>query len=236
MQRSVSHGTGLDLPPELAMFGEHWSVIMALDSVLTPEARAACPHCSEAGHVLDDRLRGRPCAAPQLPYIPDGVSPDDVAGIIAGQLARGAFTATTIFAALMSRVITLETIGPHVRTAREDEARAMRLQPGTDIYVREGRLMAGTVTCAHVSLKLEQGRVAAMASGVAWGRIRAGEPAGTVLAPFGMVPGHRRIEVVPGSDRPVRTWRSLTVRGTPVGVATEDVPLVFCQRLANPLH
>lgn len=216
------------------MFGEHWSVILALDSVLTPGARAACPRCSEAGHLLDDRLRGRPCAASQLPYVPDGVSADDVAGIIAAQLARGALAATTVFAALMSRVITLAPAGPHVRAAREDEARAMRLAPGTEIYVREGRLMAGTVICAEVSLKLDRARVAALASGAAWGRIRSGEPAGTVLAPYGMTPGRRRIEVDPGSDRPVRAWRVLSLRGTPAGIATEDVPLPFCQLLADP--
>jgi len=234
MQRSASHGTGLDLPPELAQFGEHWSVILALDTVLTPEARTACPSCSAAGHLIDEKLRGRPCAAPQLPHVPAGVSPDDVAGIIAAQLARGAFTATTVFAALMSRVITLVPAGPHVRMAREDEARAMRLRPGTEIYVREGRLMAGTVICAEVSLKLSQQRVTALASGVAWGRIRSGEPAGAVLAPYGMEPGRRRIEVEPGSDRPVRAWRVLSLAGTPAGIATEAVPLPFCQLLSDP--
>lgn len=232
MQRPASHGTGLDLPPELDRFGEHWSVILALDTILTPGTRAACPSCSAAGHLVDERLSGRP--GPHGPYIPDGVSPDDVAGIIAAQLARGTLTATTVFAALTSQVIRLETAGPHVRPARDDEARALRARLGTGIYVREGRLMAGTVICAEVSLKLDPRCVTAMASGTAWGRIRSGEPAGDVLAPYGMVPGRREITVEPGAGRPVRTVRKLTIRGTVVAIVTEDVPLHFCQRLADP--
>jgi hypothetical protein len=234
MQRSVPDGTGLDLPPELAMFGEQWSMILALETLLTPEARTTCPSCSAAGHLIDEKIRGRPCAVPQLPYIPPGVTADDVAGIIAAQLARGAHTATTVFAALMSCQIRLESIGPHTRQPRDSEARNLRLRRGDPVYVREGRLMAGTVICAEVSLRLNPQHVALMASGVAWGRIRSGEPAGDVLAPFGMTPGRRRIEIEPGTDLPVRAWRVLTIRNSPVAIATEDVPLAFCQLLADP--
>jgi hypothetical protein len=218
-QRPVFHGTGLELDPELAAFAGFWSVILALDTVLTPQARDACPACSAAGRLVDERLCARPPAGLPRPHVPDGMTADGAAAVIAAQLARGAIPATTVFAALTSREITLRVIGPPMRGG---------------MYVRNGLLQAGTVICARTTAELDRAAVRRLASASAWDRITAGEPAGYVLAPRGMVPGRRVIELAPGGDPAVRARRELLLGAEVIGTVTEEVPLDFCQRLADP--
>jgi hypothetical protein len=167
------------------------------------------------------------------PVIDRGATPDEVAGVIAGQLAQGMITATGVFAVLLGREIRLDPIGPHTRPPDDEEAGILRLRDGEDIYVREGILRAGTIHCAKVTLKLAHSRICQLTSGTAWGQIRSGTPVGTVLGPHGLTPERRKIEVTPGGDPAVRAWRVSSVRSLPVCITSEDVPEDLCRRLAS---
>lgn len=155
------------------------------------------------------------------------------AGIIAAQLALGDRPATAVFSDLTGREITFDPVGPgFTRLPQGDEAKVLRLRPGEELYVREGILLAGRIHCASVSLKLAYQRVCQLTSGSTWGKIRTGTPAGTALAPHGLLPGHRRIEVIPDGNPAVRAWRVSTIRTAPVAISAEDVPESLCQYLA----
>lgn len=231
MQRSAqaaAHGTGLDLPPDLLVPGDAlWDGVSrdigaALASDAPPEAKLA----AIAKH-LRDGVPGRP------PAIPPDASAGDVAAVIGAQLALGGRPATAVFSGLLFREITLRPVGPgFMRGAEPAEAAALRLQPGDEFYVREGILMAGSIVCAKVTLKLAHQRVCQLTSGSTWGQIRTGTPAGTALGPHGLKPGHRTIEIIPEGNPAVRTWRVSTIRTVPVCIATEDVGQDLCRRLA----
>jgi hypothetical protein len=231
MQRSASRGTGLDLPPELTQFGEHWSAVLALESLLTPSAREACPTCSAAGHVVDEQLSGRQGEG-QLPHVPDGTTADGVAAMLGAELVRGAMPATRLFATLLRREIRLDKHGAHVKEPGKDEKRWIGTKAGELLYVRNGTLMAGTIVCARTAAWLARDRIVRIAGIGAWRRIQAGEPIGTVLGPRGLVPGRRQVEVLPGANPAVKTWRVLVLSGERIGTVTEEIPESLCQRLA----
>lgn len=217
MQRSAPDGTGLTLTPELAQFGEYWALVLELEAILTSEARDRCPSCSAAGHLVDGRAHGRPSPVRPLAHIPDGTDPDGAAAILAGELAAGT-GACALFAALLRREVTLRTIGPHMR------------DPAT--YVRNGQLLAGTILCARTTAVLSKPRVIRHAGILPWNRIISGEPIGPVLAPHGLRPGHRVIEVIPGGNPAVKAKRELRLGSARIGTVTEEISESLCQRLA----
>lgn len=208
--RPVHNGTGLASPPVLDLIPD---VLRIAASEVPPAARA-----SAVRHYLGGRA--------------DLITPAAVAGLIGAALASGAVTVTALLTALTGTEVILHPIGPHMRPADAGEAAALKIPPKTQIYVREGRLMAGTVICADVSLKTDPVRLCQLASGAAWAAIRAGTSAGTALAPYGLAPGYRRTEVIPDGNPAVKARRVLAIKGSPVGIATEAIPEAFCQLLA----
>lgn len=161
------------------------------------------------------------------------VTADAVADLIAARLAAGEL-ACAVFADLLDRDITLHPLGPHERPATGPEAALLRLPPDSPLYVREGLLLAGTVICARVRLKLCQSRVRAVCGDTMWGRVWAGEPCGQVLAPCGLE-RIRRITGVPGDGglHAVTSSAVLAVGVTRIGHAAEEVPWDLCVRLAG---
>ena len=91
--------------------------------------------------------------------------------------------------------------------------------------------MAGTIQCAKVTLRLARDRVILLAGLAAWGRIRAGEPCGTVLGPHGLTRPRRSVSVRPG-DWPAASEAELHLGALPAGLAAEEVPDSFCAWLA----
>jgi len=227
MQRSATtagHGTGLSLPPGITRPADG-----ALRGVVS-DIRTAL----RSGAAPEDTLRMISGYLDEISsWESPGITADGIAGIIAAALARGDRPATAVYGALLGREIRLDAAGPHMRPAGEEEARFLRLRPGEEIYVREGVLRAGSIHCARVCLKLAWQRTVQLTSGTAWGRIRSGEPCGTVLASYGLVPGRRRVEVFPGGNPAVRAWRVSSVGASPVCVTTEDTGQDLCQRLAT---
>lgn len=217
--------TGFSIPPDLAFPVLLWGALTDIEAVVTGKDRDSCPACSAVGHLLDE-MPGRPAR------ISRGATAADVAGFIAAQLIRGARPVTGIFAGLLGRDIRLDVIGPHMRPGQGDETGLLRLRDGDQLYVRDGILMAGTISCARVSLRLVPDRVTGEVSGAAWELIRSGIPAGTVLGRHGLVPGYRKVEVFPGGNPVIRTRRVLCLGIQPVGIATEEVPEDLCFRLA----
>jgi len=207
------------------MLGVFWSVLLDIQATLGDDSSPWAKVAAIDGYIRE-RVPGR------YPAIIPGATPDDVAGIIAGQLIRGAGPATGIFAGLMGRDIRLDVIGPHMRAGRDEEVSCLRLRDGDRLYVREGYLMAGTIPCARVSLRLVPDRVTEQVSGTAWGLIRSGIPVGTVLGRHGLRRGHRTAEVIPGGNPAVKSRGVIFLGALPVGIATEEVPEDLCIRLA----
>jgi len=220
MQRTPAHPAALDLPPGLTLLGELFAVIADIRQTLDAGTPDAAKLAAIAGY-LDER-------AP-----PPRMDPDQAAAVIAARLIAADGPATEVFAALLHREITLRVIGPHVRDPDPGERALLRLRAGEQLYVREGFLMAGTVQCAKTTLRLAFGRVARIAGGAGWGRIRAGEPCGTVLAPHGLRRPRRTAEVIPGDARPVRSSAVLYLGALPAGIAAEEVPDSLCAWLAE---
>lgn len=163
------------------------------------------------------------------------LEPQDAAGwacLIAARLARGDL-ATRLLGALAGREITLRSIGPHLRPADFSEAAELRMHAGDGLYVRDGLLLAGTVTCARTTLKLIPHRLEKLAGPGAWAAVRCGRPCGDALERYGLAPGNRDIGVRPGGDPPVTARRLLVLRGGLIGVVTEEIPLALCQYLAD---
>lgn len=164
------------------------------------------------------------------------LSPEGTAGwaaFIAARLARGD-GATALFTSVMRVPVTLRSVGPHVRPASAAEAAELRMCSGDPLYVREGLLLAGTVTCARTLLKVIPHRIESRAGPLAWAAVRSGRPCGEALAPYGLAPGRRDISVRPGEDPPVTARRHLRLRGALIGIACEAVPEALCAILADP--
>jgi hypothetical protein len=210
---------------DVALLREMWSVVTDIEAALTADTPDPAK-LSAIAHYITERLPGGAGA-----HLPRGSTCDDVAGIIAAEFARGALPAIRVFAGLMRCPVAFRSVGPHLRAAGEAEARALRVLPGTEIYVREGVLEAGSIICAHTSLKLSPENVIMLAGGTAWGRIRSGEPVSTVLGRLAK-PGRRTAEVLPGGNPAVKTRRVLLIRTYPACVVTEEVSDDLCARLA----
>ena len=220
MQRTPAHPAALDLPPGLTLLGELFAVIADIRQTLDAGTPDTAKLAAIAGY-LDER-------AP-----PPRMDPDQAAAVIAARLIAADGPATEVFAALLHREITLRVIGPHVRDPDPGERALLRLRVGEQLYVREGYLLAGSIQCAKTTLRLAHGRVAEVAGDTAWGRIRAGEPCGTVLAPHGLRRPRRTVEIVPGDARPVRSSAVLYLGALPAGIAAEEVPDSLCAWLAE---
>ena len=222
-----SAAADLDLPlvPSVAMLTALWGVIMDTEQVLASDTPDTAKLSAIASY-LDERVPGHH-------PLDRRVSPDEVAALIAARLIGTDGPATDVFARLLRREIALHVIGPHVRDPDPAERAQLRMRDGEQLYVREGYLLAGSIQCARVTLRICPDRVIRQASGVAWGRIRSGLPCGTVLGPHGLRRPRRSVEIRPGDTRPVRCSAVLYLGVMPVGFADEDVPDSLCTWLAD---
>jgi hypothetical protein len=164
-----------------------------------------------------------------------GLDADGVAGEIAARLVRGAGPVTAVLGTLLRAQVRLRVTGPHVRPAYPDEAADLRVAPGTDLYVREGWLMAGTILAAKTMLKLPPERILERAGPAAWARIRGGEPLGAVLGGGRQRfrRARRTVTVVPGGNPAVTSAALVLLGALPAALAAEDIPEALCQRLAD---
>jgi len=224
--QGTTYPAGPGLVPSVAMTAALWGVILDAEQVLAGDAPDAVKVAAIAGCIAE-RVPGHQGG------IAAGATVDEVAALIAARLIGTADPATAVFARLLRREIRLHVIGPHVRDADDAERAVLRLHPAARLYVREGYLLAGTIQCAKVTLKISPDRVIRGASRAAWERLRAGAPCGTALGPHGLSRPRRQVEVRPGDICPVRSSAVLCLGATPAGIAAEEVPDSLCAWLAD---
>jgi hypothetical protein len=227
MQKSAPSAS-LELPliPSVTMLTALWGVILDTEHTLASDTPDTAKLSAIAGYI-DERVPGHQAG------VAWGSSPDEVTALIAARLIATDGPATSVFARLLRRDIALHVVGPHLRLPDAAEQDALRLRPGEQLYVREGYLMAGTIQCAKVTLKIAPDRVIREVSPAAWGLIRSGVPCGTVLGRSGLRRPRRRVEVRPGDTRVILSSASLYLGALPIGFADEAVPDSLVRWLAQ---
>ena len=212
--QGTTYSAGPGLVPSVAMTAALWGVILDAEQVLAGDAPDAVKVAAIAGCIAE-RVPGHQGG------IAAGATVDEVAALIAARLIGTADPATAVFARLLRREIRLHVIGPHVRDAGDAERAVLRLHPAARLYVREGYLLAGTIQCAKVTLKISPDRVIRGASRTACpgpgGRWRSAPATSARCAPARCCAWARRR---PGS--PPRRSRTRCARGWRISPA--DLP------------
>jgi hypothetical protein len=202
--------SGSPLPPDLTMLGAFWGVLLDIGAVLDCDTPDVAKLSAIRGYLGE---RG-PAAGdwPPLARMGPGATAEDAAAMIAAALRWRAGPATATLAELAGREITVTVTGEREAGGR---------------YERSGLLMAGDLRCARVRLSLET----AMVPPAAMARIRAGQPCGAVLGPYGLTRLRREASAA-GGDFPVRAGAALALCGQPAGHASEDVTRELCEHVA----
>jgi hypothetical protein len=167
-----------------------------------------------------------------------GAGPAEAAGMVGGLLAWRRAPATGLFAELLpGEDIDVKIAGSRLRPFGADpgDEAAFGDAAGQQVYERDGLMLAGATVCAEITLRLLPGRLPAEA----WAMIRAGDPCGKALGPYGMTRGRRLVRVndlgpgTPLADPAVEAAALLTLDRRPVGSASERVTAGFIRRLAE---
>lgn len=166
-----------------------------------------------------------------------GIRPCDAGKYLAGILADSPLPLTAVLSDLAGCDLALRVLSTGWRDLTDAEAHRLGTGPGRCRY-RYGQLVtpAGAVAAA-VSLAWLPRR---LPWGAAAGLERAAEPAGIILARYGMTREDRRamatwgIEDVTGQGAACRSSAVLVVSGTPAGIAEEHVTRRFAESLAAP--
>jgi len=231
MQRSAQHGraygTGLALPPDLVLLSALWGVVLDIGAVLD----SASPDVAKVSAIRSYMRDQLPAARPQVRR---GDTAQDVAAMIGSRLMSG-MLATDLFTALTGQPVHVAVREQEGRPATDDERAELRWPAGTELYERSGLLMAGSIICARVTLRI--------VSDPAWlpagalGKIRSGQPCGGVLAPYGLHRPFREVKVSAGTGPAdpgpgVLARAVLALNTSRIGIATEDVGDDICYRLA----
>src|SRR5208282_4076497 len=156
-----------------------------------------------------------------------GSTPADAAGMIAAVMLRNAGPATALLARLARAPVAVEVTRAAHRKLSDGEAALFGARGGTRAYEREGALTAGNLTVAATRLVLVPERL----PGEAWAAIRAGEPAGAALGPYGMHRIDRKV-CLSRPDATVDASASLSFGDRLVGSAEEHVTAGFCRHVA----
>lgn len=179
-------------------------------------------------HAIDERIPPGPGPLDWPPArLAPGSTPADAAGLISGILAWHSGPATLVLGRLAGAPVAIEVTRAAHRELSAAEAATLKAGPGTRVYERDGRMAAGSVLVARTRLLLIRARI----PGGAWEAIQEGQPAGEVLAPYGMRRGRRKVSLS-RSAATVDASAVLSLGDLPIGMAEERVTRSFCEHVA----
>lgn len=216
-------------PPDVTWLGLLHEVVADIRRLDSPGTNDAAFR-SGTLHAIAQRLPPPPMP---LDWVPSRLAPGatgaDAAGMIYGHLAWHPGSATALFTRLTRPVpITITVICAAHRPLDEEEAGDLHAEAGARAYDRESEMTAGGVTVAWTRLILVRDRIPP----AAWEAIQGGQPAGAVLAPYGM--RRTRRDATLDRDTPaVAAAADLMLGDLPVGTAAEYVTPEFCEHAAR---